>query len=49
MIPGNLRKHPANIMEKSWNFVIAEKWEPCECHTSLCVESHYSNKDHYGL
>ena len=27
-IPGNLQKHPGNIMEKSWNFVITEKWEP---------------------
>ena len=26
-VPENLLK----ILEKSWNFVIAEKWEPCVC------------------
>ena len=25
-------KNPGNIMEKSWNFVITEKWEPCIQH-----------------
>ena len=30
------KKQPGNIMEKSWNFVITEKWEPCRKQNTVC-------------